>query len=313
MSHTVRDLRALAESRGQRVPVLLALTIQVQTLRGLEERHREGRGPGRLEAGRVGLRAGSLGALLADPTRDPKVELDGPAGIPAATCRCEAEDLREVAAMTVELLTGAPPGAGGGFPSEDVPADVAGLLRRMLDPREARRPQLAEALAASREAALERLAAWDRGRRQSRLETALERALRLGTESAVRGLSRELAGVAPGSQLLAAGRRWLAGREARRREIEELRAALHQAIYEGRRPQVERGARRLEELLGSDAGGDAALAVAETWLAEQRLVAERRRQEKRRTSLKLLLTGAPLVLATLLCGLLLVVMAWGAG
>ena len=67
------------------------------------------------------------------------------------------------------------------------------------------------------------------------------------------------------------------------------------------RREVTRQGHELIGILGADAGDDQDLALARSWLLEQDELRSRQRS-------KLFLTGAPLVLATLLTGLLGVVM-----
>jgi hypothetical protein len=87
-----------------------------------------------------------------------------------------------------------------------------------------------------------------------------------------------------------------------------LRDLLLAALYTCRRRDVETYSSELSRLLGERAAADDDLAIARGWLEEQDDLVSRQRAEALKVSLKLVLTGAPLVLATLLAGLLCVVM-----
>lgn len=108
-----------------------------------------------------------------------------------------------------------------------------------------------------------------------------------------------------GLELLATwDRRRSSGLEADPRDLcaeIEARQRLAAAVYAGQRREVTRQGRELIGILGTDAGDDQDLALARSWLLEEQELRSRQRS-------KLFLTGAPLVLATLLTGLLGVVM-----
>ncbi len=96
------------------------------------------------------------------------------------------------------------------------------------------------------------------------------------------------------------------GDNASRRACDEVEARrrLAAALDAGSRREVLRHGRELARILGVAGGADGDLTVARGWLEEREELRSRRRQ----VSLKLALTGAPLILATLLTGLLGVVM-----
>ncbi len=87
-----------------------------------------------------------------------------------------------------------------------------------------------------------------------------------------------------------------------------LRDLLLAALYACRRRDVETYTRELSRLLGERAATDDDLAIARGWLEKPDDLVSRQRAEARKASLKVVLTGAPLALATLLSGLLGVVM-----
>lgn len=97
---------------------------------------------------------------------------------------------------------------------------------------------------------------------------------------------------------------------ASRRET-ELRHLLVEAIYHDRVRDAAWRAHQLRHLLGARAGTDPDLEIAQRWLEEHAERDDERLAESRRTWLKLLLTGLPLVLATLLTLLLAAVLIWG--
>lgn len=92
----------------------------------------------------------------------------------------------------------------------------------------------------------------------------------------------------------------------------EIRDRLCEALYRAHRRDVDVWLPELERVLGSGADRDPDVRVIRGWLEEQAEVDRRRRERARRVSLKLLLTGAPLVFATLLTGLLTTVL-WLSG
>jgi hypothetical protein len=290
--NTARDLAELARGRGEPVPALLASTVLVQTLAAVAARHRRGLVHRRLTADDVVLGADSLAALLADPSRDPKASLAAAAEPPPEeAAAAEAEDVGACAAVAVELL-----GTAG-----DRPPELAALLDRMLEPRPAARPSAVRAHAEARALALDLFAAWERQRRGPRLEERLRRALDERRETEAAELAAELEEVAPESLMLHAARTWLQSLERDRAAAATARRRLSAALYGRRRGQVQRQAERLAVLLGVRAGDDPDLRLARDWLAERHAVA-------RRHSAALVLTAAPLLLATLLTGLLLAVM-----
>ena len=101
---------------------------------------------------------------------------------------------------------------------------------------------------------------------------------------------------------------WLEIRSQQRRAEAEWRQRLAAALYHHRPAEAARACRRLRRLLGRAADHDPDLELAHHWLEEQEELAEKHRKEVRRSSLKLLLTAAPLVLATFLTGLLGIVL-----
>jgi hypothetical protein len=106
--------------------------------------------------------------------------------------------------------------------------------------------------------------------------------------------------MAPESLMLHAACNWLQGPE-RDRAAATARQRLSAGLHGRRRGQAERQALRLAGLLGVGAVDDPDLRLARDWLAERHAVA-------RRHSAALVVTAAPLLLATLLTGLLLAVM-----
>ena len=89
------------------------------------------------------------------------------------------------------------------------------------------------------------------------------------------------------------------------------RHRLLAAVYHRRPFVAARWAKRLGDLLGPDAAGDPDLAIARGWLAEQAELTARQREQARRRSVKLLVTGAPVAGATLLAaGLLAAILLW---
>ena len=92
----------------------------------------------------------------------------------------------------------------------------------------------------------------------------------------------------------------------------EARDLLAAALYHGRRREVELYSQELSRLLGGRVGGDEYLAVAHGWLRDQAEIQTLEQTETKKTSLILVLTGAPILLATLLTGLLGVVMLFSA-
>ncbi len=129
---------------------------------------------------------------------------------------------------------------------------------------------LEQALAEAREVGLEFLASWDRRRNA---EVSVEPSVGQASHGSI-------------------------GEEV------EARQQLASALHAGREPEVLQHGRELSRLLGEDAGVDQDLTIARGWLEDQ----ARRREASREVSLKLILTGAPLIFATLLTGLLGVVM-----
>jgi hypothetical protein len=97
---------------------------------------------------------------------------------------------------------------------------------------------------------------------------------------------------------------------AERREA-ELRHLLVEAIYHDRVRDAAWREHQLRHHLGERAAGDPDLEIAHRWLEEQAELDDERSAESRRTWLKLLLTGLPLLLATLLTLLLAGVLIWG--
>ena len=92
----------------------------------------------------------------------------------------------------------------------------------------------------------------------------------------------------------------------------EARDLLAAALYHGRRREVELYSRELSRLLGGRIVGDEYLAVARVWLREQAELRSIPPRETRSISRILVLTGAPVLLATFLTGLLGVVMLFSA-
>lgn len=95
-----------------------------------------------------------------------------------------------------------------------------------------------------------------------------------------------------------------------RREA-ELRHLLVEAIYHDRVRDAAWREHQLRFFLGERAAGDPDLEIAHRWLEEQAERDEERLEESRRTWLKLVVTGLPLLLATLLTLLLAAVLIWG--
>ncbi len=154
-------------------------------------------------------------------------------------------------------------------PRGEVSPSAARLLRRIERPGVG----LEQALAEAREVGLEFLASWDRQRDAERSAEPL------------------------------------AGDASRRMGEEvEARQQLTSALHAGREQEVLQHGRELSRLLGEDADTDQDLTVARGWLEDQQEERSRRREASQKVSLKLILTGAPLILATLLTGLLGVVM-----
>lgn len=88
------------------------------------------------------------------------------------------------------------------------------------------------------------------------------------------------------------------------------RDRLLAAVYERRPRAAERAAEELCGLLGEAALFDPDLAIAQGWLAEEHALEAQRRARTRQHSLKWILTGAPLLLATFLTALLAAVLFW---
>ena len=263
LSPTARDLLRLARQRHESVPLLLAVTLLVETLDAVRRR---GLGDDPLTLERIRLTGAPPEALLDDPTRDPKVKIADSAGTASGAAET-LPDVYSAGACVFELLTGSRPvPAIEGPIRDDLPDAAERLIRGLLAARPEDRPAIDEALAAAREIGLELFAAWDRRRAAARLEEHLRLALESRRQPEVRQLAAELADVAPASAWLDHARRWL---EIRDRDARQETAARQL------REETERRARR--------------------------------QAEARKVSLKLLLTGAPLILATLLTGLLLVV------
>ncbi len=247
---TLRDL--LREAEGA-VPAMLAVTVLAQVLGALHERRGRGMTMWQLSLGDVNLSGAPPRALLADPSRDPRVRLgEGP-----ATFDESPEALYGADVMFRRLVTG---------PRGEVSASAARLLRGL-----ERASSLEDALTLTREVGLELLASWDRRRD--------------ATRSAEQPSEDTVAG-----------------------EAVEARQALAKALYAGREPDVLEHGRELSRLLGDAATCDADLAVARGWLEDLEARRTSRREAQRKVSLKLLLTGAPLIFAVLLTGLLGVVM-----
>lgn len=101
------------------------------------------------------------------------------------------------------------------------------------------------------------------------------------------------------------------GSTARQRREAELRHLLVEAMYHGRVRDAAWRERQLRFFLGERAAGDPDLEIAHRWLEEQAERDDERLVESRRSWLKLLLTGLPLLLATLLTLLLAAVIIWG--
>lgn len=302
---TVRDLIDAARRHGQPVPVLLALTVLVQTLRALAAARRDG-SPRAVAPRDLLLRGAPLDGLLRDATRDPGIVLS-----PEAPETRGEEDVHAAGAVFHELLLGSPPGTPADAPRRELPTPVARLLRGLLTPDRATRLRLAQALDEARSLGLERLAEWDGARRRPRLEAGLRDALELRHEPQVRRLSGELAEIAPDCALVGSARRWLEIRSRAARRRSEARRRLAAAIYAERRRDVELWGTELRHALGTEGDGDPDLDLARHWLEEHDKRETRRRQEARKVTLKLLVTGAPLIFATLLSGLLAVVMLFG--
>ncbi len=297
VSATVRDLADLARERGESVPPLAVAMIFVQTLEAIGARQSHKLVLRTLTLDEITLGVDSPAILLADPSRDPKVGLNVVART-APSNGAAGNDLRAVAALARELL------------GDERPTALAGLLDRILDRRRGAPSTASAAYIEARQIALELFEKAERCRRGPRLEERLRQALDGRHESQVKELATELRELAPSSLMLDVAESWLRRRESDRDAVTTTRRQLSAALYRRRRHDVERLSDRLASLLGDRAGEDADLAVARGWLAECRRRQRRRRAKVRRSSLALVVTGAPVVLATLLSGLLLVVMVW---
>lgn len=179
-----------------------------------------------------------------------------------------ATRLHGVDALFRYLLVGERPD-----PRSAAPAVAEPLLSRLTD----RRLSLDQALAEARELGLRLLAAWDHERSDAGDGSRGEGDDAGPAEAEVRAVMQEIGG-----------------------EV-EARQALVAAVYAAQRREIIRCGCQLSHLLGEDAAGDRDLDLARDWLAEQ---AELRARQR----FKLFLTGAPLVLATLLTGLLSIVL-----
>lgn len=306
-SPDLRDLLRAAVARHRPVPLLLAVTILVETLNICIAAQRRGHIYRRLSLERIVLGGAPPEALLEDPTRDPKIE------IPAPTEPGTAIDLRSIGAVFFELITGTPPGGAPGCqgrhldPLLNSPA-VESLLDDLL-PAERGEPASAErALARARTLGLDLLGTWERQRRHRRLESDLRTALEDRHEPRVRELVTELAASDPESDWARRADLWLQVRSRRQRAADEARRRLRQALLEDLHPEVEIWGAQLRRILGPEAVRDADLNLARTWLEREKNEQALRQEEKRRTSIKLILTGAPLIVATMLTGLLAAVM-----
>ena len=305
MAHTIptlRDLLRAAEERHETVPLLLAVTTLVEALNAGIAAQRRGYTYRRLSLDRIVLNGAPPEGLLADPTRDPKIEINAPMR-PGTTI-----DLYPIGAIFFELLAGAQGPRLDALPRSDLPPAAEALLRDLLSPQPADPPRVRQALAAARSLGLDLLDAWDRKRRPSQLENDLRTALEQRHEANARELVVELSEIAPESAWIRRTELWLAVRSGHARREDETRRRLAQALYDDHRREIELWGAQLQRLLGPEQANDPDLELSRTWLREESEKQALRRQEARRTSLKLLLTGAPLIFATLLTGLLAAVM-----
>lgn len=306
---TVSDLLSRLGSDG--APPLLALTILVQLFRYLDELHQTGEIHGAVHPGCLFFEGRTVGQLLTDPTRDPRLRIERKTVAPEAfvapevragqTADAEA-DLWSAGAVLRSLL--------GERSQREAPASAWELADRLLAPasgdtRSTARPTAALALASARQAALEILADWDRERSIQRLEEGLAAALEVHDDVRVAMLTEELAEIGPQSSLLKRARRWLGERQ--RREV-EIRHHLGEAVYRRREREAAWQAQRLDALLGDRAADDVDLQVARQWLNEAAIRSTANRVVKIERRRKLLVTAAPLLGAVLLALLLLIVL-----
>lgn len=269
---TVGDLLRHAAHRGEGVPPLLALTVVVQLLKILRDRHQRGLPAGPLALDRLVFADRCVLTLWKDPSRDPRLqatEFDATefdATEFDATEFDAAGDVYRVGTLALALFTGRlkfqKPGRWRPWGRL---APFRPLLEGMMDTRMDARWPVERALREARRLAMEYFAAWDDQRHAERRD-----------------------------------------REA------ELRHGLIEAVYLGRERDAAWRHQQLGFFLGNRAESDGDWQVARNWLREQAGLMEQRRAESKRSQLKILFTALPLVLATLLTTLLVVVLATAA-
>lgn len=317
---TVADLLGRLASARRGAPPLLALGMLVQLLKRLDTLHGRGEVHGAVHPGSLQLRGRSARELLDDSTRDPRLVLGAAATAPAAYLAPErrvgaparpASDVWSAGTVLEALLTGGPPPVTRGRRSRYLGGhrELRALVEAMTAPHPADRPTAAAALNVARRLALERFADWDRERTLVRLAESLTAAVERMDRPRARDLLDEIEAQDPGSPRLAEGRNWL---ERCRRQEAEVRHRLAAAVYRRRAREAAWQARRLAYLLGEEADGDGDLALARRWLDEETVRSLAGRVVRRENRLKLVLTAAPLVAATLLALLLVAVLYFSA-
>ncbi|MEM7355375.1 MAG: hypothetical protein AAF657_31475 [Acidobacteriota bacterium] len=292
----------MAEAQRKPVPLLVAVTCLVETLNACIAARQRGHCYPTLGLDEITLHGTALETLLDDPTRDPKIRIAVPAK-PGTTIDSEA-----LGGVFFELLAGNPPGRTRTIPRDDLPPAVEPLLGAFLGPPFGEAAAIEHGLAEARTLGLDLLATWEQGRRGSRLQDELQQALEQRQESGVRRLTQELAEVAPESPWIRRAELWLDVRTRRADAEDEARRQLTQALYDDRPHDIELWGTQLQRTLGLAQDDDPDLELSRNWLrrAQERHAAEH--EEARRDSLKVFVTGAPLLLATMLTGLLAVVM-----
>lgn len=319
LDETVADLLARLADARRGAPPLLALALTVQLLKHLDALHYRGGVHGAVHPGGLRLAGRSARELLDDSTRDPRLVLGTAAEpVPKAYLAPErrvgaaarpASDVWCAGTLLQALLSGTAPSDVPKRRDTRHPPELRALVQAMTAPHPADRPSAAEALDVARGLALERFAEWDRERTLARLAVSLHAAVERADRRRVRRLLDEIQEADPGSPHLMEGRGWL---ERCRRQEAEIRHRLAAAVYRGRVREAAWQSQRLAHLLGEEADKDDDLALARRWLDEETVRSLARRVVHRENRLKLLLTAAPLLAASLLALLLVAVLYFSA-
>ncbi|HVS02476.1 MAG TPA: hypothetical protein VMT16_06875 [Thermoanaerobaculia bacterium] len=197
----------------------LCLTLLAQLLAGVAHAHARGVIHGALYHTGVLLCGRRPRGLRCDPSRDPRVRLEGLA-LGAAPSGCSEDpgaDVRDTGRIAWHALTGRPPSPAPRLSDAlraALPQGAAELLDSLLAPRP---PDAATAAAACRAQAIALFAQWQRRREPELLAEQLRLALEERDEIEVRRLAAAVEVLAPGEASLPLARSWLQRRQRRRR------------------------------------------------------------------------------------------------